>query len=242
MARYAPLGSVEGRPVSNRDTRAAWNYHNGTKHPSGHLLDRSHVFNPMSPPTPFKVYAGVETLPLAPDMATLGVPALSAISTNRAVIDGDRTPDIDVLARILYFSAGITKRIGYPWGEMAFRAAACTGGLYHIELYVVCGELPGLEAGVYNFDPRGPGLQRLRKGDYRGVLADAAGEEHSLTHAPAVRVYTDVFWRNSCKYQAREYRHAFWDSGTIMANTLAICSAHEMTARVVTSLYLGFGV
>jgi hypothetical protein len=25
-------------------------------------------------------------------------------------------------------------------------------------------------------------------------------------------------WRNAIKYQAREYRHAFWDSGTILAN------------------------
>ena len=41
-------------------------------------------------------------------------------------------------------------------------------------------------------------------------------------------------WRNAIKYQAREYRHAFWDSGTILANTLAIAAAHQLTARIIT--------
>ena len=108
---------------------------------------------------------------------------------------------------------------------MPFRAAACTGALYHIELYVVCGDLPGLAAGVYHYNPGGPSLTRLRPGDYRGTLVAASGNEPSLTHAPAIILYTDVFWRNACKYQAREYRHSYWDSGTIVANTLAIAAA-----------------
>ena len=133
----------------------------------------------------------------------------------------------------MHFSAGITKQIDYPWGAMAFRAAACTGALYHIELYVVCGDLPGLEAGVYHFDPRENALRLLRQGDYRGALVDASGNEQSVADAPAIIVYTDVFWRNACKYQAREYRHSFWDSGTILANTLAMSSGCGMPAQVV---------
>ena len=115
---------------------------------------------------------------------------------------------------------------------MPFRAA-CTGALYHIELYVVCGDLPGLAAGVYHYNPGGPSLTRLRPGDYRGTLVAASGNEPSLTHAPAIILYTDVFWRNACKYQAREYRHSYWDSGTILANTLAIAAAHGLPAKVV---------
>ena len=138
-----------------------------------------------------------------------------------------------LLSSILYFSAGITKRLNFPWGSMPFRAAACTGALYHIELYVVCGDLPGLAAGVYHYNPGGPSLTRLRPGDYRGTLVAASGNEPSLTHAPAIILYTDVFWRNACKYQAREYRHSYWDSGTILANTLAIAAAHGLPAKVV---------
>jgi SagB-type dehydrogenase family enzyme len=161
------------------------------------------------------------------------VPALAAISTSVVPSDEERIPDSGALARLLYFSAGITKTLRFPWGAMPFRAAACTGALYHIELYVVCGELPGLEAGVYHFDPQDMSLKVLRAGDYRAVLVDASGSEPHVAHAPAVIVCTDVFWRNAVKYQAREYRHAFWDSGTILAHTLAVAAAHRLPAKVV---------
>jgi nitroreductase len=51
---------------------------------------------------------------------------------------------------------------------------------------------------------------------------------------PVTIVYTSTFWRNAWKYESRAYRHAFWDSGTILANSLAIASANGLPARVVT--------
>ena len=219
--------------MSNSDTRAAWYYHNGTKHPHGDLMDRWHRFDPMGQPMLYKVYAELEPMPLPLDPSPQRVSALSAISTSPAAAGEERIPDVGTVARVLYFSAGITKRIRYPRGDMLFRAAACTGALYHIELYVVCGELPGLGAGVYHFDPTQLALRRLRRGDYRRALVEATGGEPSVAGAPAIIVYTDVFWRNACKYQAREYRHAFWDAGTILAQTLAMSSAHAMPAKLV---------
>ncbi len=219
--------------MANREIQSTWYYHNGTKHPHGNLMDPRHSFDPSSQPLLFKVYSDLEPIPLPFEASPSVMPALSAISMEPIPSAGDGTLDLTTLGSILYFSAGITKRLNSPWGEMPFRAAACTGALYHIELYVVCGDLPDLEAGVYHFDSRGPSLTRLRQGDYRGNLVAASGNEPSLTHAPAIIVYTDVFWRNACKYQAREYRHAYWDSGTIMANTLAISAAHGLPAKVV---------
>ena len=219
--------------MANQDIQAAWHYHNGTKHPHGDLMDRWHSFDPMSQPLLFKIYSDLEPIPLPQDATPSGTPTLAAISTTVSPSSSGQTPSIDTLARILHFSAGITKKIDYPWGPMSFRAAACTGALYHIELYIVCGDLPGLEAGVYHFDPHETVLRQLRQGDYRGALVDASGNEASVADAPAIIVYTDVFWRNACKYQAREYRHSFWDSGTILANTLAMSSACGMPAQVV---------
>jgi SagB-type dehydrogenase family enzyme len=118
---------------------------------------------------------------------------------------------------------------------MYFRAAACTGALYHIELYLVCGDLPDLSAGVYHFGPHDFALRRLREGDYRGVLVEACGGEPSVAQAPAIIVTTSVYWRNSWKYQARAYRHAYWDSGTILANLLAVAAARRLPVKVVTA-------
>ena len=218
----------------NGDTRAAWRYHDGTKHPSGRLMNPGHAFDPRRRPTPFKTYVDLEPMPLPLDRSSGPISALSAISSTQHTVDSETVPDVGALARVLYFSAGLTRVITYRGGEMQFRAAACTGALYHIELYLVCGDVPGLEAGVYHFAPDRMGLAPLRSGDHRAVLVNATGQEPAVAEAPAILVYTDVFWRNACKYQAREYRHAFWDCGTILAHTLATASACGLHSRVVT--------
>ena len=112
---------------------------------------------------------------------------------------------------------------------MPFRAAACTGALYHIELYVVTSQLDGLDAGVYHFGVHDATLRQLRAGDHRSILAEATGDFGPTTSASAVIVYTSTFWRNAWKYQARAYRHSYWDSGTIIANGLAVAESRGLS-------------
>jgi SagB-type dehydrogenase family enzyme len=159
------------------------------------------------------------------------VAALSAISTSGP--SEDRIPDLEALARIFSLSAALTKKRSYVGGEMSFRAAACTGALYHIDLYLVCGDLPDLEAGVYHFGPHDFALRRLRQGDYRGTLREATAEEATIVSAPAIVICTSTYWRNAWKYKARTYRHCYWDSGTILANLLAATVACRIAAKIV---------
>jgi SagB-type dehydrogenase family enzyme len=196
------------------------------------LLRRLHYYEPAHRSTPYKIYKELPTIDLHLDRSH-SMPALQAIVTNSKA-DGNKVPDISIVTKILYYSAGITKIINYLGiGDVEFRAAACTGALYHIEIYVVCGSIDGLRAGVYHFDPKSMKLDQLRAGDYRCALIDATANHPSMEHAPVILVYTDIFTRNSVKYQAREYRHAFWDCGTILANTLATCSAHDLPDKVI---------
>jgi SagB-type dehydrogenase family enzyme len=76
----------------------------------------------------------------------------------------------------------------------------------------------------------------LRAGDFRSLLVDASGGESSIVNAPCVIISASTFWRNAWKYQARAYRHCFWDNGTILANLLAASAARKIPAKVV----LGF--
>src|SRR6202049_5180919 len=138
--------------MNNRDTQATWKYHDGTKHSSWRFLKNPHFLDWANRPQPFKIYPGIEPLLLPRDVPQTGVAALSAISESVRSSGVDSVPDLQDLARILYFSAGITKQRKYSGGEIYFRAAACTGALYEIELYVVAGDVPGLEAGVYHFN------------------------------------------------------------------------------------------
>ncbi len=226
--------------VRNWDTDAARRYHDGTKHPHGALLNRRHRWDGHVPPRQ-KVYPTLDPIPLPADAAPLAVPALEAIARSSGPRDAEpeqpeRLPDRASVARLLFFSAGITKQIRRAGRIMAFRAAAATGALYHVELYLVCGALPGLRAGVYHYAPEDGALRLLRPGDHRHRLIEASAGEPGVSQAPAILVATDVVWRNAVKYRERAYRHAFWDSGTILSNALAVAAAHELPARVV----LGF--
>ncbi|PYT62253.1 MAG: hypothetical protein DMG46_01365, partial [Acidobacteria bacterium] len=222
--------------MNNREIQAAWKYHDGTKHSYWSVRNRPHLLDWANRPLPFKIYPKIEPLPLPRDVPQTGVAVFSAISEPVPSSPADSVPGVQDLTRLLYFSAGITKQRAYPGGEIYFRAAACTGALYEIELYVVTGDLPGLDAGVYHFNPADVSLRLLRRGNFRGNLAQATVMEPAVAHAPATIICTGTYWRNAWKYQARTYRHFGWDNGTLLANMLAVSAASGLPAEIV----LGF--
>jgi len=220
--------------MSNRDLDATWTYHNGTKHSYQSVRSDSHRLDWRNQPLLFKVYPKLEPIALPRHVAPTGVAAFSAISAVPAKSESSAVLDISALALLLHFSAGVTKEKRYPGGEtFLFRAAACTGALYEFELYLVCGDLPGLEAGVYHFGVGDFSLRKLRQGDWRSVLAHATGGEPAIVWAPLVIVCAGTYWRNAWKYRERTYRHFGWDNGTILANLLAMCAALHLPAKVV---------
>jgi SagB-type dehydrogenase family enzyme len=218
------------------DVSAAWRYHDHTKHSVTRLRASRHVLDWSIQPLPFKIYETLAPIPLPRELPPIPVPALDAIAAPGPAGERGGVLDLVSLARLLHYSAGVTRRRGSPGGEMLFRAAACTGALYHIDLYVICGALPDLDAGVYHFSPQDHALRRLRAGDHRPVLVAATAAEPATAAAAATVVCTSTFWRNSWKYQARAYRHCYWDCGTLLANLLAVASAQALPARIV----LGF--
>ena len=221
--------------MKNHEIEAAWQYHNGTKHSYQSIRANRHYLDWENQPIPFKIYPDLEPIALPEHLSSSDVPALEAISASGVDPDRQVAPTLQELAEILFLSAGITKRRKYPGGEILFRAAACTGALYHIDLYVVCGDLEDLEAGVYQFSPQDFAVRRLRSGDYRSFLVEASGEESAIANAPCVIVSASTFWRNAWKYQTRAYRHCYWDNGTILANLLAAAGARKIATKIVLS-------
>jgi nitroreductase len=90
-----------------------------------------------------------------------------------------------------------------------------------------------LGPGLYHFCPGDFALRRLRDADVRDALARAAGDD-SLARRAVTIVLSAIFWRNTWKYQARGYRHLFWDSGTMLANLDAAGRALGLAPRIVT--------
>src|SRR6185437_12425270 len=156
---------------------------------------------------------------------------LSAIA-ERVPAQSNSAPDLEAIAELLYLSAGITRTRNHPGGKTYFRAAACTGALYEVELYLVCGDLTNLSAGVYHFAAAEFGLRKLRAGDYRRFMLEAAAGELAVAHAPLIIICTCTYWRNAWKYEARTYRHFGWDNGTLLANLLAVGTALGMPTKL----------
>jgi SagB-type dehydrogenase family enzyme len=216
----------------NRNSEVALNYHDATKHSYASVRNNQHFLDFDNQPLPFKIYPALEPSPLPAEVRQTGVAALSAIS-EIVPPQTAAAPDLEAIAQLLYLSAGITRHRKYPGGEIYFRAAACTGALYEVELYLVCGDLANLDAGVYHFAAAEFGLRKLRAGDYRSVLIEAAATEPAIAHAPLTIVCTGTYWRNAWKYQDRTYRHFGWDNGTLLANLLAVATALGLPAKVV---------
>jgi SagB-type dehydrogenase family enzyme len=215
----------------NRETERAWQYHERTKHSYWSVRRTPHFLDFENKPAPFKIYPELRPIPLPKEFSATGIPTLAAIASRGPELDLESQPTLAQLASLLFYSAGITKTKTYPGGEIFFRAAACAGALYPVEVYVVCGDLEGLKAGVYHFNPGDFSLRCLREGDFRANLAQASGEE--VSQAPITLIYSAITWRSSWKYRDRSYRYHFWDNGMILANGLAMATSHQLPAKVL---------
>ena len=243
----------------NKEIGYALDYHEATKHSEANLMSSRHYLDFDNKPIPFKIYLELPSIPLPVDFPKPEVNALSCISgminqrsrddkkelspaTTTKSVDSNNTSarippslHIENLAEILFFSAGITRELKYPYGKYYMRAASATGALYPIELYVVCDDiLHDLVAGVYHFSPLDFSLTQIRKGRYKGYLAAATANNQDIVNSALSIIFTSFAWRNTWKYQARSYRHWFWDSGVITANLLATAHAMDLPTRLIT--------
>jgi SagB-type dehydrogenase family enzyme len=218
--------------TDDHNAESARAYQDATKHSYASVRANPHFLDRSTQPLPFKIYPTLEPFSLPVEVCPTGIAALSAIA-DKVPAQASALPDLEAVAQLLYLSAGITRKRSYPGGEIFFRAAACTGALYEVELYLVCADLPRLQAGVYHFAPAEFGLRELRAGDYRRVLLEATGGESSVAHAPITIVCTCTYWRNAWKYQARTYRHFGWDNGTLLANLLSVGTALGLPTKVL---------
>ncbi|MFL6355379.1 MAG: SagB/ThcOx family dehydrogenase [Nitrososphaeraceae archaeon] len=228
----------------NYDIKYALDYHEATKHSEISIKLSRHSLDWNNKPRPFKIYTKLPSIFLPSDFSEPHIDAITCIKTvktiNSMTADATNTTnlqlDIRKLAEILFFSAGITREMKYMYGSYYMRAAPATGALYPIELYIVCQDIPGLNAGVYHFCPGDFTLTELRSGDYKAELATAAGDSKNIMTSPITIVFTSIAWRNAWKYEARSYRHWFWDSGVIAANLTATAASSHLQPFLI----LGF--
>jgi SagB-type dehydrogenase family enzyme len=124
------------------------------------------------------------------------------------------------LESLLRWGAGVVRKKTILGSETYhFRTYSSAGGLYPVEVYVATA------GGLHHFHPLELALRRLRPEDVRGVAG---------VPATTVLLLSGILWRTAWKYQARGYRHLYWDAGTLIANLLALAEAAGMRPRLLT--------
>ena len=228
--------------MNNKEIQHALDYHEATKHSEVSIMASRHYLDYDNRPMPFKTYLKQPRYPLTNNFPSPNLESITSIvdveqSANSSPTQCEKSVSIVDISEILFFAAGITRVLRYSYGTYFMRAASATGALYPIESYVVCGDItPDLKAGVYHFGPADFSLTQLRIGDYRHALASTALAEReydTILTSPLSIIFSSFAWRNAWKYQARSYRHWFWDCGVIVANLLATTASMKLPTKLI---------
>lgn len=207
-------------------TSTAEFYHEKTKYRAEALAGGPGLDWSRKPPV-FKVYPGAETVVLSQYLRSKGRDSLFDHGSSV----GKPVPDIEALARILFYTNGLTASAeapGEPGGHTFFRAAPSAGALYPTELYVAVRSHPEVPTGVYNVSLRGHSLQRVAppgfgpEGDeLHRMLFDAVDGSAAVAEADVCILMSAVWFRSSWRYGPRGYRRCMLDSGHVLGNLVA---------------------
>jgi SagB-type dehydrogenase family enzyme len=95
------------------------------------------------------------------------------------------------------------------------RTNPSAGALYPLEVYVLAGNVEGVEPGLYRYEPLEHALEPVAAGDLREALSGASLRQSAIAGAPAVFVIAAVYERVAVKYGERGTRYARIEVGAI---------------------------
>ncbi|MDB5049691.1 MAG: SagB-type dehydrogenase domain protein [Fibrobacteres bacterium] len=131
---------------------------------------------------------------------------------------------LENIARLLFFTLGLTARLGdQGGGDYFLRAAPSAGGLYPTEMYVAAHNQSGLPDGLYHYHSLKSALIPVWQGSFWGDL------NHYFLGHPAVEasglifIFTGLYGRSAWRYKERAYRRILLDTGHAVGNLLEAC-------------------
>src|SRR5205807_9706407 len=102
--------------TDNRNSEAAWAYHEATKHSYLSIRANPHFLDWANQPLPFKIYPTLARLRLPGEVRPSGIAALSAIAKSIPAATV-AAPDLGPVAQLLSLPAGLTRRRKHPGRE-----------------------------------------------------------------------------------------------------------------------------
>lgn len=123
---------------------------------------------------------------------------------------------LDNLSRILYFSAGITRK-NNDWNA-SVRAYPSGGARYPLELYLVIFNVKNLVKGIYHFNVKQNTLELIKGGSFLNEMISIFGNTKWLEKSGFIILISAVFDRTLMKYGNRGYRLALLEAGHLAQN------------------------
>lgn len=117
------------------------------------------------------------------------------------------------LGQLLWAAQGVTEP------SSGRRAAPSAGALFPLELYALTSD------GVFWYRPAEHRMLRVREGDRRGALAEAALGQSAVASAAVTLVVTGVVARTRAKYGDRAERFVDLEAGHVAENVLLQATA-----------------
>ncbi len=133
---------------------------------------------------------------------------------------------LEDISQLLWAAQGIT--VG--WGG---RTAPSAGGLYPLEVYLVAGEVIGLEAGIYRYIPHEHEVVKIRSGDVREELTAASVRQSCVRDGAITLVISAVYERTTVRYGDRGVRYVHMEAGHAAQNVYLQAVALDLGTVVV---------
>lgn len=134
------------------------------------------------------------------------------------------------ISQLLWAAQGITSLDGG-------RTAPSAGALYPLRVYLVVGSVKNLTAGVYRYEPMKHQIIKIRDGDLRESLLEAALRQPWIKNAAVNFVITAVYETTTKKYGERGVRYVHMEAGHVAQNILLQAVALELGAVPVGAFY-----
>jgi len=141
----------------------------------------------------------------------------------------DKPLALEQLSQLLWAANGVTGR------DVRFRAAPSAGALHPLDFYAVVGKdsVPGLDAGVWHYNPEEHTISLGAKGDLRDALKDVSLKQRQIARAEVVIVVTVEYERTTVKYGNRGKRYALLDAGFAAENLFLQVQTLDLASCVI---------
>ncbi len=170
-------------------------------------------------------------IPLPPPRETSDVSLEEALWKRRSIRLYEPSPlSLEEVAQLLWAAYGLTKPPDY-------KTTPSAGATYPLVVYLVAGEVEGLEPGSYKYLPEEHALLEVKRGDLRQELFEACLRQPWVLKAPASVVMGANFERTTSVYGKRGIRYVWMEFGHASQNVYLQATALGLGTVAVGAFY-----